>query len=69
MAGTERFHRRFLGGEAAGEVGDRIPPARTISNLPLGEHAAEKTVTVSLVHVSDPRDVGRIEAQSKNVHD
>ena len=58
-----------VGGEAAGEVWGRIMAPRTISNLPFSEYALKKAVAVTLQHLGDARDVGRVQSQSDDLHD
>ena len=60
MARAERLHRRFLGGEATGEVGHRIPATRTIGDLPFGEYALEKSLAVLIERARDAREVGHV---------
>ncbi len=69
MAGAERLHRRFFCGEAAGEVGSRVSAAGTIGDLAFGEHATQEPIAVSFDSLSEPRDVGGIEANPQNGHE
>jgi len=68
MPGAERLHARFLRGEAAGKMRGRITSPRTIGNLPFGEDPLQKALAVTLQHVRDAGDVGRVEAQPDDVH-
>ena len=42
VAGAERLHRRFLRGEAAGEMNRRLPPPRAVRDLAFGEDAVQE---------------------------
>ena len=65
---SERLHRRFFGGETAGEVRGGVPPLGTIGNLPGGEHALQEALAVSFEHVCEPGDIGGVEPDAENVH-
>lgn len=69
MAGAERLHRGLLGGKSAGDVRNGIAPPGTISDLAVGQDAPKEPVTVPLKHLSDARNVGRVEAEPENIHD
>jgi len=69
VACPERFHRRFLHGEAAGQVRHGIAPPRTISNLPFGEYARQEAVAVALQHVGNAGKIRGIQSDSDDVHD
>ena len=68
LAGPEGFHRRFLRGKAAREVRGRVPPLGTIGNLARCEDAVQESLAVALEHVGDARDVGGVEADTKDIH-
>ena len=61
MAGAERLHRRFLGRETAGEMGDRVAAARTIGDLLIGEDPVQEAVAIALQRRGDPRQIRRIQ--------
>ena len=67
MTGAERFHRRFLGGETAGEMDCRKVAPRAVRDLSGRENAGQKTVAVSLDRCGDALDVGGIEAEADDV--
>ena len=69
VARPERFHRRFLRSEAAGEMRGRVPPFRTIRDLPVGKDAAEESFPVPFEHFRQPRDVREIDAETNDRHD
>jgi hypothetical protein len=69
MAGAERFHGRFFGGEASGEMRNRIPPLGTISNLPSRKHALQKALAVPFEDFCEPGDVSGVEADAEDIHD
>lgn len=66
MTRSERLHRRFLGGEAAGKVDRRIPAALAVRDFPVGEDAAQKSLAVPFDCRSDARDIGSIEAKAND---
>ena len=68
VTSAERFHRGFLGGESAGEMGDGVSTPRTIGNLAFGEDAAQKTIAVAFERRTDARNIGGVESKSKNIH-
>src|SRR5260221_3553911 len=68
VTGAERLHGGFLGGEPGGQARDWVAVARTIRNLAVREHAAQKAVAVPLEHVAYARDVRRVEAQPQDAH-
>lgn len=68
MTRAERFHCRFLGGEAPGEMRHGVPPARTIGNLTLREDTAQEPLSVSFKRAGDAWEVGGINSQSEDSH-
>lgn len=68
MAGAERLHRGFLRGEPTGQVGNRVPALRTISNLPVSEYASQEAISVSLERTLHSRDIGRIKSKPEDIH-
>ena len=68
VTGPESLHTRFFRRKPSRKMRDRIPSARTISNLFIGEDPAEKPVTVTLENIRDPWDVSGIEPQPDNGH-
>ena len=66
MTGSECFHRRLFGSEAAGKVDRRIPPALAIRDLPVGEDAAQESLAVSFDCRGDAGDIGSIEAKAND---
>lgn len=68
LAGSERFHRGFFHGKPAGEMWDGVAALCTISNLAVGEDAAQKSIAISFEDVSDAREVCRVDAYSNDVH-
>ena len=69
VAGSERFHGRFLGGEAAGKVRGRVASFRTIRDLSVGEDPPEKAFTVAFEDLREPRNVREIHTESNDRHD
>ncbi len=69
MPGAERFHRCFLRREPAGEVRNRITPARTISNLAVGEDPPEEAIPIFRIGRCDAGDVGGVQPEPDDVHD
>jgi hypothetical protein len=69
LTGPERLHRRFLRGEAAGEVRSRVPALGTICNLTRCKHALQETLAVAVEQVSDTRDIGGVQADAEDIHD
>jgi hypothetical protein len=69
VPGAKRFHGRFFCGEAAGEMRSRIPTLGTIGNLPGGKHALQEALAVPLEDRCQARNVGRVEADTEDVHD
>jgi hypothetical protein len=66
MTRSKRLHRRLFGGEAAGKVDRRIPPALAVRDLPVGENAAEESLAVSFDCRGDARYIGSIEAKAND---
>src|SRR5579872_1518085 len=70
MAGAQRLHRGFLGGEAAGKMDRRHTAPRAVGNLTVREDPAEKSVAVPLDRVGDAVNVGGVETDADDVwHD
>lgn len=67
MPGAERFHRRFFGGKPASEMGRRIAAARGVGDFPVGEDAAQESITVSRNRGFDAIDFGRIHTDTDNI--
>jgi hypothetical protein len=67
MPGAERFHRGFLGGEAAGEVDGRFLAARAVFDFTIGEHAMQEPIAISFNGRRDPRDIRCVEAKTDNL--
>ena len=68
VSGAERFHRRFLGRKAAGEVNGRIVAPHAVRHLRFSEDAVSKAFAVPFNGRSDPRDIRGVEAESDDVH-
>jgi len=68
MTGTERLHRRFLGGKTSGEVDGRVAAAHAVRHLGLGENAVCKSLAVPLDRGGYARDVCCVETDSNDVH-
>lgn len=66
MTRSKRFHRRFLGGEAAGKMDRGIVPALAVRNLPVGEDAAQESFAVSFDCRGNTRYIGSIEAKAND---
>lgn len=64
MAGAQRFHPGFLGGEPAGKMNCGNTPRSAVRDFGLGEHAAQEAFAVALDDVGDPIDVRRVEADA-----
>ena len=65
---AERLHRRFFGRETAGQMGRRIPPARRLGDLAVGEHATQKSVAKSRDGGFNPIDFSGIQPDADNMH-
>lgn len=46
VSGPQRFHRRLLGGEPAGQMDRGLAPALTVGNFAVAEAALEKAIAV-----------------------
>jgi hypothetical protein len=68
MTRSERLHRGFFRGESPGEMRHGVAALRTIGDLPVREHAAQESLSVSLECAGDARNVGGIDAQSEDRH-
>ena len=68
VAGAESLHRRFFHGKAAGQVGNRISPARTVGDLRFGEDAVQEPISVPLERLGYPGQIRRIEPDSYGRH-
>jgi len=66
MTRAERFHRCLFGSEAAGKMDRGIPPPLTIRDLPVGEDAAQESLSVSFDCRGDARYIGSIEAKAND---
>src|SRR5262249_22044293 len=67
-AGAEDLEDGLLRGEAAGDVGQRIPHAANVSPLGLGQHAVEKPVGVALQDVAEAAVLNQIDSLRDDVH-
>ena len=68
MTGTERLHRRFLGGKTSGKVDGRVAAAHAVRHLRLGENAVCKSLAVPLDRGGYARDICCVETDSNDVH-
>src|SRR5438552_19083129 len=64
VAGAERFHAGFLGGEPACKMNGGHAAARAIRDFAVGEYAAQKPISVPLDDVRNAVDVGWREADA-----
>ncbi len=70
VAGAERLHRRFLGGEAAGKVDFGLAAPLAVRHFGLGEDTMDETITVTFDGCGDAWNVGRVDSQSDDIrHD
>src|SRR5215475_11455101 len=65
--GAEGLQGRLLRGEACGQVRDRIATAAAVSDLVLGEDAAEKTLVPALDDATQPRHLREVHAHALHV--
>jgi hypothetical protein len=67
MTRAERFHRRFLCREAAGEVGRRISTPRRVRNLSIGKDAAQKSIAITVDRRFDAINFGCVHPDADNI--
>ena len=68
VAGAERLHGRFLGGEPGGERRRRIPLAPAVGLLACGKEPPDEPVAVTGQRLRHAPDLDGVEAASYNVH-
>ena len=66
VTGSERFHRRFLCGEAPGKMDRWRASTLAVGDFPVGEDPVEKSIAISSDCRCDPRDVSRIETKAND---
>ena len=66
VTGSERFHRRFLCGEAPGKMDRWGASTLAVRDLPVGEDAMEEALAVSFDCRCDSRDISRIETKAND---
>jgi hypothetical protein len=66
VPGAKRFHRGFLGGEAAGEVDGRFLAAHAVFDFTIGEHAMQEPIAISFNGRRDSRDIRCVETKTDN---
>ena len=69
MTRAERLHGGFLRGEPARQMRRGIPPAGTIRNLRLREHALKEPIAVPIEERREAWDVGGVKADAKDSHE
>ena len=68
VARAKRLHRRFFGGEAAGQVRRGVAPSCGVRDLAFGEYPAEKPIAEPRDRGFDTVDLCRIHADADDVH-
>ena len=68
MSRTEGLHGRFLGREACGKVGCRVPAPCGVGDLARRKHAFEETIAKPCNREFNAVDLRRVEPETDNVH-
>lgn len=70
VSGAERFHGRFLGGEAAREMDVRVVAPLAVGDFSVGEHATHEPIAPALDHGLYAADVRGVETETDDIgHD
>ena len=68
VAGADGFHAGLFRSEPPGQVRRGVPTSQAVSDLPVGEHAAQEPIAVPLERLRDAVDFSGINAQADDVH-
>lgn len=67
VAGTERFHPRFLCCKPPGKVNRGLASTPAVRNFAIGEHPPQEPLAIPLNGGGDARDFGRVKSQANDV--